>query len=431
MRALILAAGKGTRLKPFTTVKPKPAVEVCGIPLILRTFLSLKGLGIEPAVVVGYRAEEIRKILGEGVKLIQNNDIERGNAYSVLCAREEFEREEKFLLLMGDHLYTPEFLSAASRAPPGSAIVCRENDTIAIDEATKVLAENGKVLDIGKGLENWTHIDTGAFICRKDIFDLLDEIFRNKRSFEWSEAVKMANMRIYEVNEPWTDIDTPEDLPKAEKLLLRSLIKPEDGIISRYINRRISLNITRLLGRFDVNPNHISALSFLIAIISSYLLLSGSYILGGILVQVSSIIDGVDGEIARLRFRKSGFGGFFDTLLDRYADAFILSALFLSIPFSIRNFILYLFALTGTFLVGYSASTFKEAYGMRAERLEGKLRFIPAKRDERLFLISIGSIVGYFTEFAIPVLFLLLAAFTNLRVFGRLLMAGGMEKSTS
>ena len=83
-------------------------------------------------------------------------------------------------------------------------------------------------------------------------------------------------------------------------------MKLEDGIISKYLNRKISLRISKWLCSYDISPNVITSISFILSIISAFFFMSHaffpySYAIGGIIAQISSVIDGVDGEIARLK----------------------------------------------------------------------------------------------------------------------------------
>jgi CDP-L-myo-inositol myo-inositolphosphotransferase len=79
------------------------------------------------------------------------------------------------------------------------------------------------------------------------------------------------------------------------------------------------------------------------------------------LAQISSIIDGCDGEIARLKFQTSEFGGWYDAILDRYADAFLLFSLTYYVYFLGEN-LLYLFigflAIIGSFVNSYTADKY-------------------------------------------------------------------------
>jgi len=435
MKVLILAAGRGSRLHEITKRKPKPAIEICGVPLILRNFFILRRLNAEVVVVVGYKADIIKEIFEkEGitdVEFVRNDDLERGNAYSALCAKSALKHEAKFVVLMGDHIFSESFLREtlrkAEEVEGNYAIVCSKNDFIDEGEATKILAKDGEVHEIGKNLSEWTHIDTGAFICTNEIFDILEEIFRKKREVAWSDVVRTVKMKIHEINDFWMDIDTIDDLKRAEKALLKQLIKEDDGIISKNINRKISLRISSYLSSFNIDPNAISIASFSLSIAASFLFLLHSYILAGILAQISSIIDGVDGEIARLKFKTTKFGGFFDAVLDRYADFILLSCIFLSLPFNIFDFLAFLFAISGSSLVSYTASKFKETFGERAEHFERFSSFIPAKRDERTFLIFVFSILAALDTIFIRVLLISLAILTNFRVIMRIMIAKNLK----
>jgi phosphatidylglycerophosphate synthase len=100
-----------------------------------------------------------------------------------------------------------------------------------------------------------------------------------------------------------------------------------DGYVSRYINRRISGPIANLLARTRTTPNQISWVAFSLAFLSFLSFIYNLNIAAGLLAQLSSIIDGVDGSLARLKGMSSDFGGFLDSILDRYADILVMLGL--------------------------------------------------------------------------------------------------------
>ncbi len=105
----------------------------------------------------------------------------------------------------------------------------------------------------------------------------------------------------------------------AERLLFRSLRKPVDGWTSRYLNRYISLFLSRLLVRTPLSPNQISVFILLIGLLGAISASRGSYgwmLLGATLFQIQSILDGCDGEISRISFRGSHLGEWLDTIGD-------------------------------------------------------------------------------------------------------------------
>lgn len=110
----------------------------------------------------------------------------------------------------------------------------------------------------------------------------------------------------------------------AERTLLRSLIKPSDGPVSRHFNRRLSLAVTRLLLDTNVTPNQMTVVANAVGALGVALVFLGTWgavVAGAALVQAQSILDGSDGEIARLKMRSSRFGEWLDNVLDDLINA--------------------------------------------------------------------------------------------------------------
>ena len=110
---------------------------------------------------------------------------------------------------------------------------------------------------------------------------------------------------------------------RAERMLVGSLRKAADGIAAKAINRSLSLPITRLLCRTRVQPNHITIVALLCALAGGVVISRGGYaagVAGMLLVELGSILDGIDGELARLRFQFSRTGQWLDTVVDDIAN---------------------------------------------------------------------------------------------------------------
>jgi len=113
------------------------------------------------------------------------------------------------------------------------------------------------------------------------------------------------------------------DLRRAERQLVWSMRKAADGIASKWINRHLSLRITWLIMRTGIHPNHITIFCFFLALTGGIVIGQGGHLaaaIGMLLVNLGSIIDGVDGEIARLKFRFSRAGQWLDTMADDFAN---------------------------------------------------------------------------------------------------------------
>ncbi len=119
-------------------------------------------------------------------------------------------------------------------------------------------------------------------------------------------------------------------LPEVEKALLRSMIKESDGYIARYFDRNISLAISRLLVRTPVTPNLISLVTIAIGVTGAWLISWGTYwggVAGSALFVLSAVIDGCDGEVARLKFLQSKFGFLLDTIGDNVVYLSVMGAI--------------------------------------------------------------------------------------------------------
>ena len=110
--------------------------------------------------------------------------------------------------------------------------------------------------------------------------------------------------------------------------------KPQDGFVSRFLNRPISRRITRVLLKFPIHPNACTIAMFALALIATAFLVRGDYlsvVIGAAIFQVFSILDGCDGEIARAKNLESKFGERLDNFCDFLASLLYVLALWLGL----------------------------------------------------------------------------------------------------
>lgn len=412
LKAVILAAGTGSRLRDGDTDIPKPLTLLLGLTLIERVILSCREVGVTDfLVVVGYQKERLIPHLeylqgryeNISIQVVENPSWELGNGTSVLVCEPYL--SGPFLLLMCDHVFDPLILRRLVATEDGSGGCWLAVDsTIRVDldmrDATKVRIENGRMIAIGKEISPFNGIDTGLFLCYPIIFDAL-RAAQAEGDFSLSGGVQ----KLIEAHKMewvptdglfWYDVDTPEALTRARSLLLSHLSKPEeDGWISRYLNRPISRHISSRLVEWKFSPNTITTISFLLSLLGGLLFAFGGYtltLLAGILIQLASVVDGCDGEVARLMFQESRFGGWFDTVLDRYGDALIAAGItygfWQSHPGAIP-WIGCIMAILGFILASYTKKEFAIRYQRPlTEGVVGRL----IKRDSRIFLLFLGAI---------------------------------------
>jgi phosphatidylglycerophosphate synthase len=172
-----------------------------------------------------------------------------------------------------------------------------------------------------------------------------------------------------------------------------------DGLVSRYLNRPLSRPAARAIAMTPVTPNSITAFTLVLACVVGAAVAVGWNVAGGIGIQLVSMIDGVDGELARLKNLASRFGEVFDAVTDRYADAFMLAGMtvyaarFESHPHPETVGML---ALAGALIVSYSRARVEADLGSEPALASGRLDgvFGLASRDVRLLIAAVGAVAG-------------------------------------
>lgn len=133
----------------------------------------------------------------------------------------------------------------------------------------------------------------------------------------------------------WWPLGNAQEVRQAEQKLYSGLAQETDGYLAR-LDRSISLSVSKILIRTPVTPNHITTASLFIGLFGSWLLAVGSYpqqVLGAVLLWSCCILDGCDGEVARLKLLCSESGALYDII----ADNVVHVAIFIAIPMNIHR----------------------------------------------------------------------------------------------
>ncbi|NWF86429.1 CDP-alcohol phosphatidyltransferase family protein [Candidatus Bathyarchaeota archaeon] len=354
-------------------------------------------------------------------ELIETDIEEFGNLYSVSLAMKRLDASP-FLLLMSDHIFEQSILDKLlSTSSQAAFTVCldRKPSQAEAKEGLKLALREGAVVYADKNLSPRYGIDAGIILCRENSEAYIERAVENfgfKATIADALNLAAADGKVDYVDvtgKLWIDVDTPEDLLKARKIywqiLRKELTKPEDGLVSRYLNRPISTRISVMMYRkgFKIEPITVTLVSFILGLSASILLAMRVFILGGLLAQLASVVDGVDGELARLYHKVTPWGGYLDSLLDRIADIAMVAGLTLSLPI-IDGFTILLAILVAanTILVSYVTHNLS-SLGVSTE----KLRKVPATRDVRLFVVFIASlfslpIIGLYYLAVAPIFYL-------------------------
>lgn len=221
-QAVILAAGKGTRMRPLTYKIPKPIIPLKKRPLLEYTLKSLPGQIKEVILVVNYLGEHIKNYFGcnyEGKKVIyvRHNKLD-GTGGAVHCAKDILRQE--FLVLNGDDLYLRTDLEKLIQYK--IAVLAHE-----VKDPTKYgvlkINKKGNLIDIIEKPETkkFKLINTGAFALTQDFFNYGLVSISSKEYGLPQTLVKMSdNYKIKVIPaKHWLPVGCPEDLKKAEIMI--------------------------------------------------------------------------------------------------------------------------------------------------------------------------------------------------------------------
>lgn len=413
---VILAAGEGRRLQGEGHSGPKPLSKLLGLSLAERCVATFLEAGLKEFIVVlGYQEDTVRSHF-EGIAARRKCTInfvraprwQEGNGASTLAAQSAVDRR-KFLLTMVDHVFTAPMIRSILENPPDSRKIIlgvdyQKEKIFDLDDLTKVSITNQRVTRIGKDLKSWSAGDTGLFYCSNLVFlGLKAARLSGKHSLSDGIRQSIHKGRVEAMDlglHSWIDVDDDKSFQEAKRRLLDSVSKgKDDGYIASWLNRPLSKRLSVQFVKFPVTPNQMSIFSFVLCLAGAACLAVQDiqwWIIGAICIQGASILDGCDGEIARLKLRKSEQGAWLDTLMDRYGDMAIAIAVVytraLASSLSPWIWISGMLSASGFILASYITKEYQLRFGRPyPNNLVNRIK----RRDLRVFAIALGAVAGY------------------------------------
>jgi choline kinase len=237
MKAVILAAGSGTRLGKHAKGKPKTLVEIAGTPILDFTLKNLLGEGIEDVVIVtGYKGNKIKEFINKkyhrlNVSYVHNNIYDRtNNIYSIYLAKKKL-INSNFLLINSDVLFHEGILRSLWRNE-GEVVLSVDMHVKLAEEEMKVRIEGELIVEISKEIpaEDADGEYVGLTKVDRDIseafFECVEKTIKEKghRVF-YEEAFQRMIDEDYSIRYettkglPWIEIDTSEDLKIAQEII--------------------------------------------------------------------------------------------------------------------------------------------------------------------------------------------------------------------
>lgn len=256
MKVIILAAGQGTRLRPFTDTMPKCMVKICGKSIIERQIETLKYCDVKEEdiyIIAGYKDEVLKRHLaGYNLHFIQNTEYERTNmVYSMMQARSVLESETSIIVAYGDIVYTKDTLQEIIDAKNTISVVVddgwqsywekRFEDPLK-DAETLVYDGHDNILEIGQKTKDIKKIQSQYIglmkYCNHGLIDMLSlcaeadrrsvnglKLWRTDRNYKQMYMTDMLQGLIDEgnqikaihINRGWYEVDCVKDLKIVEE----------------------------------------------------------------------------------------------------------------------------------------------------------------------------------------------------------------------
>ncbi|MDC0243417.1 sugar phosphate nucleotidyltransferase [Marine Group III euryarchaeote] len=222
--ALILAAGKGTRMWPLTEDTPKPLLPLCGNTIIEQQIIVLEKVGVKKInILIGHRMKEISDLLGNGKKYgVKINYIvqseQKGTGHAVSLAEDHI--KETFFCLNGDTIIDEKNLELLSIEENQMAMMVT---TVDDGEKFGVVKSNNGILEtiIEKGVSGKSSINAGIYLFNDNIFKSLKTIKKSIRGeLELTDALVLNEIHTIEYQGFWKDIGSPWDLLTANEVFI-------------------------------------------------------------------------------------------------------------------------------------------------------------------------------------------------------------------
>ncbi|MBN3037579.1 MAG: NTP transferase domain-containing protein, partial [Candidatus Diapherotrites archaeon] len=235
MQAIILAAGKGLRMRPLTENTPKPLLPVANKPIIQHQLEALQGIASEAIIVVGYLSKQIKERLGNEFNSMKLTYVEqeeqKGTGHAMQLVKDRIKSD--FMLLMGDDLYNKEDVRA----------LAKEDAAMLVGEVPDpqhfgiITVKEGRVTGIEEKPANPSSslVNTGCYHLPKEMLEELSSLKESPRGeLEFTDAVlsyaKKKQVRAVKAL-LWLPIPFPHSLLKANEEAVKRIKGENHGTV--------------------------------------------------------------------------------------------------------------------------------------------------------------------------------------------------------
>uniref|UniRef100_UPI004029DAAA CDP-alcohol phosphatidyltransferase family protein n=1 Tax=Candidatus Avalokitesvara rifleensis TaxID=3367620 RepID=UPI004029DAAA len=322
----------------LVTDPQKSLEDHAGLPLLKRTLLSAQKGGIDEFIIVDADSDErLRTLLSKDARIHPHvRWSDNDNLPDLIKDR----APEPIMLIKAEAVFDPNIIklmaqpgldnmaarvavrNIAGRSRPGQCTLELNGDDV-IDCSIRIPHQTDKHPQVGNP-ENTKNVQTaGLILARPDALkyfamkaavshlDLCDAV---------EDILSVGKVKAVDVtNELCMEITSQETMQESKNKLYGLLSLSSDGPFSIHVSRKLSRLVSSVLVSLPITPNQITLLSLFIGLVACWFFLQGGYrysMMGAVMLYASIILDCSDGEVARLKFMYSKYGGLLDSLCD-------------------------------------------------------------------------------------------------------------------
>jgi bifunctional UDP-N-acetylglucosamine pyrophosphorylase/glucosamine-1-phosphate N-acetyltransferase len=253
MQAVIMAAGKGTRIFPLSLIIPKPLIKVANKTILEHNLDNLIGIVDEVIIIVNYKKEKIIDFFGnyyKGMNLKYAIQKETKGTANALNAAKDFIKSD-FLVVSGDDLYSRKDIEQLTKYKNALSVQYKQDpSTFGVIEFDK--NNNNQVLNVVEKPDTFVsnYVNIGLYKLTKEIFPILENLTLSKRGeYELTDALKILainnQLTAHIVTGYWIPIGYPWQILEASKYLLEN---KKENIIKGKINKTVQITGNLSLG---------------------------------------------------------------------------------------------------------------------------------------------------------------------------------------
>ncbi len=253
MKAVILAAGEGTRLRPFTNSEPKPMIPIANRPILEYAIEALVKNGVtDITMIVGYKKERIMSHFEDGKRW--NADIgyidqkkrvaQAGTAYALSMAKSGVKGD--FLVLPGDNIISPSLIGDLLGSKGKYRMVVTESETPSKYGVVELSGDTVKNIVEKPDAHISNLISTGIYKFSDDIFSEIDSVMKSGRyglTSVLQSIIPTTKVTAVKTSKVWSDVVYPWDIIGMNALALRKCASKTSGVVDKGVTMKGPVSI--------------------------------------------------------------------------------------------------------------------------------------------------------------------------------------------